>query len=386
MNDFFSVHAIFPNFYGERWVSHTLKSIVAGMDSPGVSTHIYAVGKEKRITYKKVTTYLPRFLMRFSSYLVGKTTEEQSNAIVRRYHSKMKAGDVVYFWLGNYQESNQLLKKKRVMIVREMINCTLAVRKAELTKAYALMGEVAPEITEADIENERQQVLAADMVFCPNDEVLASVIAYGVPASRCFKTSYGWEPERFLGKSVITPKVEGLNVIFAGTGDVRKGLPVLLEAWDLANIKGRLILAGVIEPIVREKYSKILERLDVKELGYVTDLGSAYRSADVFCFLSWEEGGPMVTIEALGCGLPCLVTKMGGAGIVEHLKTGYIVNSGDVKAVADALATFANDQSLVEEMAKNAIAVAQEYTWEKVALKRRNALIEMREKYLLSNQ
>ncbi len=48
-----------------------------------------------------------------------------------------------------------------------------------------------------------------------------------------------------------------------------------------------------------------------------------YRKADIFCFPSIREFGGAVVIEAMACGLPCIVTNNGGIGEYVNEETGF---------------------------------------------------------------
>jgi glycosyltransferase involved in cell wall biosynthesis len=141
-----------------------------------------------------------------------------------------------------------------------------------------------------------------------------------------------------------------------------------------------LLIAGTIDAKIRSSYASILSRPDVLELGYVRDIGAVYRSADVFCFPSWEEGGPMVTIEAMAAGLPCIVTPMGSAGIVSEQTGGaLIVEPGDANAIAGAMRRLAADQEARAALGRRARDIAASYTWEQVGQRRGEALVRLRE-------
>ena len=160
---------------------------------------------------------------------------------------------------------------------------------------------------------------------------------------------------------------------------MRKGLPWLLQAWVRAGVHGRLLLAGHIDARVRAEYANVLARADVVLLGHVADVGSAYRSADVFCFPSWEEGGPMVTIEAMGMGLPCIVTPMGSAGILSASSGGAIVvGPGDVEAMAAAMRRLGGHPEERRRLAEEGRRMASDYVWERVGLRRAEALRRLR--------
>lgn len=375
-SDSFDVHAVFPNYYDGTRVSYSLAAILEFITGPGLQTHTYVLGKANGVG-NEVSALLPLAGYRYSSKLVTRPAD----AIVKRFGRRMRPRDVVYFWLSNPPLLCQALQDRKLVVIREMINCTLARRREELTKAYGLLG--LPDgsgISDAHIAQERSELLAADGVFCPNEQVFESVVACGVPASRCMRTSYGWSPARIAGNTQHLTKAAGLNLLFVGTAEIRKGFPWLLRAWEKAGVQGRLLIAGSIDPDVRNRYARLLQRPDVCDLGYVVDVGAVYRSADAFCFPTWEEGGPMVTIEAIGAGLPCIVTPMGTAGILSEQAGGaLIVPPGDVDALAVAIRRMALDHGLRTTAAQSARHLAARYTWQEVGKRRREAIVRLRD-------
>jgi glycosyltransferase involved in cell wall biosynthesis len=377
MQPLFSIHAMAPGYYDESRVGYSLVSILRNVASPTIGTWTYVLGKPASLTDKKVLALLPNTFYRYTSRWIRRP----SAALAARFGHRMRRGDIAYMWVENPPEVTRALQHKGVLVVREMINCTLSRRREELRRAYQLLG--LPDqsgISDADIALEQASLLAADAVFCPNRCVYESVKAYGVAAQRCIRASYGWSPERINGSTEALAKSAGTTFLFVGTADVRKGFPCLLEAWDAAHVEGRLVIAGVIEPWLQERYAHILSRPDVVSLGYVRDIGAVYRSADVFCFPSWEEGGPMVTIEAMGAGLPCIVTEMGGSGIVDGPADGAIVVApGDVGAMTDAIRRLSADPAARQEMGHAARRTAEQYTWQKVGQRRSEALVRLRE-------
>ena len=378
MQPAFAIHTTSPGFYDESRVGYSLVSILRNIASPTIQTWIYVLGKSPSVDDEKVLALLPKAFYKYTSRWIRRP----SAALVARFGHRMRRGDIAYMWVENPPEVSRRLQKMGVLVVREMINCTLRRRRDELRRAYELLG--LPDesgITDADIELEQASLLSADAVFCPNECVHESVMAYGVAPERCIRTSYGWSPERINASAEPPSKAPGTTFLFVGTADVRKGFPCLLEAWAAANVDGRLVVAGVIEPLLQKRYAHILSRPDVVSLGYVRDIGAVYRSADVFCFPSWEEGGPMVTIEAMGAGLPCIVTQMGGSGIVSGPADGAIVVApGDVRAIAEAMRRFSADAEARLEMGRAARRTAAAYTWQQVGKRRSDALVRLRER------
>lgn len=372
----FAIHAVFPNYYDGTRVSYSLKAILQGLSSATVSTDAYVMTKARNVG-SEVSALLPLLFYSYTSRLV----RDPCASITRRFGHRFRPGDVAYFWMTNPTQLTRALQRKGLWVVREMINCTARRRRDELRRAYALLGMPdGSDITDAFISQERDELLAADAVFCPNELVVESVVDYGVSPSRCIRTSYGWAEARIDGDSVHLAKSPGTSFLFVGSADVRKGFPWLLQAWDRAGIEGRLLVAGHIDPAVRARFAAILNRPDVVPLGYVEDIGSVYRSADVFCFPSWEEGGPMVTIEAMGSGLPCIVTPMGSAGIVSDRSGGaIIVEPGNVDSMVAAMRRLAADKKAREAMGRRAREIAADFTWRRVGERRREAIVALRE-------
>jgi len=66
---------------------------------------------------------------------------------------------------------------------------------------------------------------------------------------------------------------------------------------------------------------------------------AVYNAFDILCSASATEGSPNVVLEAMACGVPCVVTDVGdSARIVAD--TGIVVPSQDPGALAEGLAAM----------------------------------------------
>ena len=64
-------------------------------------------------------------------------------------------------------------------------------------------------------------------------------------------------------------------------------------------------------------------------------------------------------MEALSCGLPVVATRVGGIpDIVEHEKTGLLVDKGNIEGLADALVTLLRNPGRCARMGQAAHAFA----------------------------
>jgi len=140
--------------------------------------------------------------------------------------------------------------------------------------------------------------------------------------------------------------VSGLKFIVAGRGDAE----VYTELRSFAKQIG-------LEDIV-EFYGEVDEETRNKLL----------QKAWVYTIASMKEGFGISIIEAQAFGLPVIAYAVPGiVDSVRHMKSGILVNDGDIQAFAKALTMVCNDEALRERLSKGAIENAKRYKWNKSA-------------------
>jgi glycosyltransferase involved in cell wall biosynthesis len=79
-------------------------------------------------------------------------------------------------------------------------------------------------------------------------------------------------------------------------------------------------------------------------LGYRDDVQEWLTTMDVFTMPSLSEGLPLSLLEAMGSGVPTVVTGVGGMPeVVQDGETGFVVPPGDVGALADRISFVLGD-------------------------------------------
>jgi phosphatidylinositol alpha-1,6-mannosyltransferase len=147
----------------------------------------------------------------------------------------------------------------------------------------------------------------------------------------------------------------------------RKGMDTLIEAVARLSAKHprlTLAIAGVGRDKTRLEHLITKTGAPVRLLGRVPapDLADLYAGADVFslvCRSRWagleQEGFGIVFLEAAAAGIPSVAGDSGGsAEAVVDGETGFVVNPGDVAAVADAIDRLVSDPGLASRQGQAA--------------------------------
>lgn len=283
----------------------------------------------------------------------------------RRGVSMVRAGDLCYFWPGVSTKTMREAKDRGATIVVEFINSHVAYARNILEVECARLAVGPPQhITDADIEHENERLALSDFAFCPGPLTSESIRSSFRRPPVLLEAAYGADAQDQI------PRNEGaspLRFLFVGTPGIRKGVPVLLDAWRQAGLAAELWIVGAREPNIAPFF-----RQDdgVHWIDHTLDIKEAYRTADIFVFPSLEEGGPQVTYEAAAHGLPLLVTPMGGGRIASHGRNAVVVPPSDVAALRTGMTELYHDAELRRKLGSAAREDSKAFQWDRVAANR----------------
>ena len=213
-------------------------------------------------------------------------------------------------------------------------------------------------------------------------------IAVSEPARECVNRYHpndyhlipnGIDFDRFSkGTSPIAEFNDGkLNILFVGRLEERKGVSYLLEAYEQVKREypnSRLIIAGPGNANDRHDYEQGITRKGIKDVifvGYVPqdELPRYYHTADIFCSpATGRESFGIVLLEAMASGKPVIASQIAGySQLVTSGEEGLLVPPKDEVALAKAIGSLLDNQSLRQEMGAKGKQKAGKYGWENVA-------------------
>jgi glycosyltransferase involved in cell wall biosynthesis len=165
------------------------------------------------------------------------------------------------------------------------------------------------------------------------DEHAFEIVHYGI-AGKDGAIPYPAQEPRLLCVGRLIP-IKGHLVLLRALAQARRHVPSVV-----LDVAGR----GPLEPALKAYARELGVEDAVRFLGFVSPVQRAIEDAAIVVVPSLGEGFGMVALEAMERGRPVIVSSVGGLPeIVEHGRTGLVVQAGDAEALADAIVELASD-------------------------------------------
>ncbi len=239
-------------------------------------------------------------------------------------------------------------------------------------------------------------------VFTRSEDYVQSLMRLGIERHRIIPLKPGIMVEQFQprfvteglfarmeGQSVLGPERARrdaaekrgadriVRVLFAGRVSVEKNLPLLANAWKVAD--QRLAARGILAELVvagdgpyRAEMERALKGTRARFLGFRhgVELSRVYATSDVFAFPSLTDTLGQVVMESQSSGLAVLVTDQGGPKeMVRHGETGFVIATAEdaadpasTQAWAQRIEELVADGALRERMGRAAHEAMQAYS------------------------
>ena len=187
------------------------------------------------------------------------------------------------------------------------------------------------------------------------------------PRLRVFNIPYYCDLAHFktAARDRLARTKKTIDILFSGQLIERKGVDVLIKSFTNIAEKVpdlRLLLLGTGPDCEALKSMVPLALHDrVRFLGFQQPdvIPDIFAAADLFVLPSRYDGWGVVVNEALGSGLPIIVTdRVGARDLVKNGSNGFITPTGDVDILAQALLQLAQDSKLRKAFSSTSAALA----------------------------
>lgn len=310
--------------------------------------------------------HLATFASRPVRYLRGLATALRFG----QYHPRQTGLALAYFaeavWAGHR------LKKAGITHVHSVYSTTVALILSQVFDVHLSMTLHGPaEFTDPEGFLIREKIRAAELV-CSISYFGRSQIMLWSAAEDWHKLhvtplgvdSSGWRLAQFRERP------EPFELISAGRLVEIKGFPLMLEAIADLRRQGRnvrLTLAG-------DGPSRTSLEQQTRELGIADcvvfagwknqdELRELYSQSDIFVMSSFAEGVPVVLMEAMAIGVPCVAPRINGIPeLIRHEVDGLLFSAADVSELVSSLSRMMDDSAMRLRMGKSSRQqVAEKY-------------------------
>lgn len=235
---------------------------------------------------------------------------------------------------------------------------------------------------------------AIDRYVAVSPALSSRFLTSGLPRERLVQIPNGVDVSRFRPPVATTEKAalrahlelpETLPVIlYVGFFSWDKGPHLAVKAWLRIREKGIrcfLVMVGSTDTGYFEIDGDLVNTVrrlvaspeaggDARLVERTVEMENYCRAADVFVLPSLREGLPMVLLEAMATGLPCVASRLPGATdvLIEDGVDGILIPPGDEESLAAALAEILENPARGEQFGRRARAkVESRHTLDRMA-------------------
>lgn len=246
--------------------------------------------------------------------------------------------EIIFGWSSASLEAIEIAHQNGSKFILERGSSHIITQNNILDNEYRRWGikwdGIEPEIISREIE----EYSKADIITVGSSYSANTFINKGIDARKIYINQYGVNLDAFrIGRKIqgnIVPRI-----MFAGTVGIRKGIQVLLEAFNKIKPRAELHIIGNLEPSIKSiikkyKNNNIIIRGPIPSLL----MPEEFSKADIFCLPSIEEGFGMVILQAMAACTPVIASDVtGGLEVIDNGQNGMLVPAGDSDKLAEAL-------------------------------------------------
>jgi len=188
------------------------------------------------------------------------------------------------------------------------------------------------------------------------------IISNGVNLERFIPCSTLFEKEKIRLKLGLSK--DDQVILFIGAFNERKGADLMIDVWKIISRKyprAHLLMVGRNNTTLFKKTQNMLKdsvewhRLHL--IGVVNNIEFYFQAADVFVFPSRREGFGNVVLEAMACGIPCVLTPFVGISDEIGLSDKHFLLSGfSPKSISQQIMRLFENKDLRQNLTESGLA------------------------------
>jgi glycosyltransferase involved in cell wall biosynthesis len=203
-----------------------------------------------------------------------------------------------------------------------------------------------------------------------HDLQIEDVVTPGIPSDL-------FDQDKIVGK-----KREKNKLIFVGRLQTTKGVYELIEIFKkIVESHPTASLTIVGDGDIRNKLNEIVKRYQLSEK--ITFTGSIsynevferYRSSNIFVFPSKKEVFPLVSIEAMACGLPAVVSDIPSLRESTGMNA-ILVPPEKIDMWVEKISNLLDDENLQKTLSVKGREWARQFVWENMSINYEQSLLK----------
>ena len=270
----------------------------------------------------------------FRSLFMDDSLDLGSQSALEMFHNHVTKSimpkDIVYTIANG---STILSRIKAKCKIHEQVSCTL--------ELAGLRNRIQGTSYDLEVIHKREKAIfdSADIVVCPSDCVYDYVKNFDCHA-RPLKILYPVPDLRKYAVNTSNNLAAKISFAFAGRIEASKGVATIFELARLFSNVDFHLFGAVMCEVPNLDNIKLHGKLPQNQLFEKMVLCSA------FLFPSLSEGSSFVTLEALGLGMPGIVSFQAGSHYV-HGETGTVIDANDLDAWKEAVHSIVKDPDIL---------------------------------------
>ena len=199
------------------------------------------------------------------------------------------------------------------------------------------------------LSNEKKDLLSK-LGYNKNIQIISTIIDDDL---------FKYHNEQIIESKIDKTNFNEINILFLARIEISKGIYETVEAFKeifKKNPTVHLYIAGDGNALLNVKEKIKTDKIDnVNFLGYIEDQQKAdiFFKSHIYILPSYTEGLPASLLEAMGFGLPVLVTDVGGMGdVISDGKSGYKIKVNDINDIVIKFKELCYDLNKFKEISK----------------------------------